>query len=127
MARAVAWAVFVLGLVHIVFGIARFEVPLTEAYLEGFSGKFYSPEIRRTAFWFIICGPLFMLVGHIAIHAVAIRDLKLLKLIGIYMLVFSLVAVAAFPVSPLWGPLLLSLPLIAAGFGLIPVRKSAAA
>jgi hypothetical protein len=121
MARTVAWAVFLLGLAHIVFGIARFEVPLSEAILEGFSGRFYKPEIRRTAFWFITCGLLFMLVGHIAIHAVAIRDLELLKVIGIYMLVFSLVAVAAFPVSPLWGPLLLSLPLIAVGLGLIPI------
>jgi Family of unknown function (DUF6463) len=122
MTKTVAWAVFVLGLAHIVFGIARFEAPLTEAVNEGFSGKFSSPEVRRTAFWFIACGPLYMLIGHIAIHAVAIRDLKLLKVIGVYMLAFSSVGVAAFPVSPLWAPLLLSLPLIAAGYGLLPAE-----
>jgi uncharacterized protein DUF6463 len=122
MTRAVAWAVFALGFVHIVFGIARFKVPLMEALLEGFSGKFAPHEIRRTAFWFVMCGPLFMLVGHVAIHAVAIGDLKVLKVIGIYMLPFSLVGVAAFPVSPLWGPLLLSLPLIAGSYGLLSLR-----
>jgi hypothetical protein len=125
MTKAVAWAVFALGLIHIAFGIIRFEVPLTEAVLEGFSGKFAVPEIRRTAFWFLMCGPLFMLVGHIAIHAVAIQDRRILKLIGLYMLCFSLVGVIAFPLSPMWAGLLLSLPLIAAGYGALPLSKSA--
>jgi hypothetical protein len=119
MAKAVAWAVFALGVAHIIFGILRFREPLTVAVLAGFSGQFMLPEIRRTAFWFLMCGPMFMLVGHLAIHAVAQGDDDTLRLIGIYMLVPSLVGVVAFPVSPLWAPLLLSLPLIAAGYGFI--------
>jgi uncharacterized membrane protein HdeD (DUF308 family) len=117
MSKISAWAVFLLGIVHIVFGILRFKVPLTAAVADGFFGQFYLPELRRTAFWFLMAGPLFMLAGHIAIHAVAVGDLRVLRLIGGYMLVSSLVGVAAFPVSPLWAPLLLSLPLIAASYG----------
>lgn len=115
MVKIVAWAVFGLGLAHIIFGIMRFKVPLTDALLAGFSGQFVVPEIRRTAFWFLMCGPMFMLAGHLAIHAVAMDDVRTLKLIGYYMFAASLVGVAAFPASPLWAPLLLSLPLIAAG------------
>lgn len=119
MAKIVAWAAFGLGVAHIIFGIVRFKAPLAEALQAGFSGHFMLPEIRRTAFWFLMCGPLFMLAGHLAIHAVALGDGKTLKLIGYYMLAPSLVGVAAFPVSPLWAPLVLALPLIAAGYGWI--------
>jgi uncharacterized membrane protein HdeD (DUF308 family) len=119
MAKTIAWAVFALGVIHIIFGIARFKAPLIDAVLAGFSGQFMMPEIRRTAFWFLMCGPLFMLAGHLAIHAVTAGDTRTLKVIGYYMLVSSIVGVAAFPASPLWAPLLLSLPLIAAGYSLI--------
>ena len=119
MTKVTAWAVLILGIVHIVFGILRFKEPLSDALLSGFIGRFAEPEIRRTAFWFLMCGPLFMLAGHIAIHAAASGDRELLKIIGTYMLAVSIVGVFAFPVSPLWAPLLLSLPLIAAGYGKI--------
>ncbi len=119
MAKTVAWAVFALGGAHIIFGILRFREPLTEALLAGFSGQFMLPEIRRTAFWFLICGPMIMLAGHLALHAVEQGDLRALRLIGYYMLASSIVGVTSFPVSPLWAPLLLSLPLIAAGYGFI--------
>lgn len=116
MARIAAWAVLSLGIAHIVFGLLRFRSPLAAALADGFVGQFAAPEIRRTAFWFLMSGPLFMLIGHLALHAVAAGDLVSLRLIGGYLLLASLVGVAAFPVSPLWGPLLLSLPLLAAGW-----------
>jgi hypothetical protein len=117
MSKAVAWAVFALGVAHILFGIVRFKAPLFDAVMAGFSGQFASPEIRRTAFWFILMGPMLMLAGHLALHAVAVGDLKVLKLIGSYMLVVAAVGVVAFPVSPLWAPLVLAPLLIAAGYG----------
>ena len=120
MSNAVAWAVFILGIAHIVFGIARFKGPLAEAVVDGFVGQFKAPEVRRTAFWFLMCGPLLMLVGHIALHAVAVGDLALLRVIGTYALVSSVVGVAAFPRSPLWALFFLSPLLIAAGYGLLP-------
>lgn len=120
MSQAVAWAVFALGVAHIVFGILRFKAPLAEALSAGFIGRFEETEVRRTAFWFIMCGPLLMLVGHIAVRAVALGDHSLLKVIGTYALVSSIVGIMAFPKSPLWVLLGLSVSLIAAGFGLLP-------
>lgn len=117
MSRVVAWAVFALGLSHIIFGVLRYKAPLLEAAMAGFSGQFFLPEIRRTAFWFILAGPMFMLVGHLAIHAVAVKDLRVLRVIGWYMLLVAAVGVAAFPVSPLWAPLALAPLLLAAGYG----------
>jgi uncharacterized membrane protein HdeD (DUF308 family) len=119
MARVTAWAILILGFIHVVFGVIRFKVPIAEAWAAGFIGQFMMPEIRRTTFWFIMYGPLLMLVGHFAIHAVEISDLKLLKLIGVYMLASSVVGVFSFPVSGFLVTLLLSLLLLAAGYDLI--------
>lgn len=120
MSNIVAWVLFALGITHIVFGIVRFKVPFAEAVSAGFVGQFKVPEIRRTAFWFLMCGPLLVLAGHTAVHAVAVGDLALLKVIGTYTLVSSVVGVTAFPKSPFWASLLVSPLLIAAGYGLLP-------
>jgi uncharacterized membrane protein HdeD (DUF308 family) len=115
MTKTIAWAVFVLGLAHIVFGVLRFQAPLAEAVAAGFFDQFRETEARRTAFWFLMCGPLLMLVGHLALRAVARGDRAALRVIGSYALVTSLVGVAAFPRSPLWALFVLSLLLVAAG------------
>jgi Family of unknown function (DUF6463) len=119
MINAVAWFIFALGIGHIIYGLIKFKSPVADAISAGFIGKFYAPEIRRTAFWFLIFGPLFMLAGHVAIHAVSVGDLALLKILGIYSFVTAAIGVAAFPKSPFWAALIASPFLIAAGYGLI--------
>ncbi len=120
MINAVAWFMFVLGIGHIIYGLIKFKSPVTDAISAGFVGKFYAPEVRRTAFWFLIFGPLMMLAGHVSIHAVAVGDLALLKILGIYSFVTALIGIAAFPKSPFWAALIASPFLIAAGYGLLP-------
>ncbi len=120
MSNVVAWAMFALGITHIVFGIFRFKVPLAEAVSAGFVGQFKVPELRRTAFWFLMCGPLLMLAGHIAVHAVAVGDLALLRVVGTYALITAVIGVTAFPKSPFLALLVISPLLIAAGYGLLP-------
>lgn len=117
MAKGIAWALFFTGVAHIVFGLIRFKLPLTDAVSAGFIGQFKEPELRRTAFWFMMCGPLLMLAGHLAIRAVAAGDVAMLQILGVYALAAAVVGIAAFPVSPLWSLLLLSLLLIGAGRG----------
>jgi hypothetical protein len=122
MVNTAAWLMFLLGLVHIVFGLVRFKVPVCEAVLAGFIGRFAMPEVRRTAFWFLIFGPLLMLAGHVGIHAVERGDLALLKILGLYAFVTALIGAAAFPKSPFWVALCLAPVLIAAGYGWLPLR-----
>jgi len=117
MANTIAWLLFALGVAHIVFGLVKFRVPLGEVVAGGFIGQFKFSEARRTAFWFVIFGPLLMLVGHAAIHAVAMGDLAFVKVIGIYTLVVSLIGIAAFPKSPFLASLVVSTLLIAVGYG----------
>ncbi len=117
MAKGIAWTTFALGIVHIVFGILKFKEPLAQAVYAGFFDQFRGHDARRAAFWFLMCGPLLMLVGHMAIRAVAAGDPAVLKVMGVYALIASVVGIAAFPASPLWSLLLLSLLLIAAGDG----------
>ena len=119
MAHVAAWLMFFLGIAHIVFGLIRFKEPVADAVSDGFIGRFAVPEVRRTAFWFLIFGPMLMLAGHVGIHAAAQGDLALLRILGIYALVIAIVGVAAFPKSPFWAPLLVAPVLIAAGFGLL--------
>jgi uncharacterized membrane protein HdeD (DUF308 family) len=114
MSKAAAWSIVVLGLVHIVFGLLRFKAPLADALAAGFVDQFRPSEARRAAFWFLMCGPLLVLVGQLALRAVAAGDAGVLRLIGCYTLGAGLVGVAAFPASPLWSLLLLSLVLLAA-------------
>jgi Family of unknown function (DUF6463) len=71
MANVAAWFMFVLGVGHIVYGLIKFKSPVAEAVSAGFIGQFKTPEVRRTAFWFLIFGPMLMLAGHVGIHAVA--------------------------------------------------------
>jgi len=108
-----AWALVALGLVHIAFGFVRFKLPLAEAFNAGFVDQFKHSEARRAAFWFLMCGPLLVLAGHLALRALAAGDPGALRVIGFYALGSSLVGIAAFPASPLWSLLLLSLVLIA--------------
>ena len=119
MAHCISWALFALGVAHIAFGLVRFRTALTEACVAGFIGQFKAPEVRRTAFWFLICGALLMATGQVAVHAVAVADLWVLKVTGVYLLVTCGVGVAAFPKSPLWAPLVLSPFFILAGYGVL--------
>jgi uncharacterized protein DUF6463 len=120
VANVVAWVLFALGVGHIAYGLVKFNVPLSEAFAAGFVGQFMAPEVRRTAFWFLVVGPLLMLAGHAAVHAVATADLALLKLIGFYVLAISILGVSAFPLTPFLATLIVSPLLIAAGYGLLP-------
>ena len=119
MTSSVAWFIFVLGIAHIICGLVKFKSPVAEALSAGFIGQFAAPEIRRTAFWFLIFGPLLMLAGHVAIHASATGDLELLKILGIYSFVTAHIGVIAFPRSPFWATLVASPLLVAAGYGLL--------
>ena len=113
-----AWSLLLLGVGHIAFGFTKFKEPLLEAVQAGFVGQFKKPEIRRTAFWFIIFGVPLMLAGHAAIHALGIGDLALIRIIGFYVFVASLVGISAFPKSPFPASLVVAIMLLAAGYGL---------
>jgi hypothetical protein len=119
MSIVVAWTLFALGLAHIAFGITKFKAPFAAAVSAGFVGQFRSHEDRRTALWFTILGPLFMLAGNVAIHAVKIGDLAQLKIVGFYVLFTSIICVVAVPRSGFWATLIVSPLLIAAGYGLV--------
>ena len=121
MANAAAWFMFLLGIGHIVFGLVRYKGPVADALAAGFIGKFAKPEVRRTAFWFLILGPLLMLAGQVGIHAVAQGDLVLLRLLGIYAFITAVLGAAAFPKSPFWAPMLVAPVLIAVGYGWLPL------
>jgi len=120
MSLVVVWLLFALGVAHVLVGLIKFQVPLSEAAAAGFVGKFQAPEVRRTAFWFTLFGVPLMLAGHVAVRAVGAGDLGLVKVVGVYVLVTALIGVMAIPRSPFWIALGLSPLLVAAGFGLLP-------
>ena len=108
MSRVLAWSLFLLGLAHLVFGLLRFKEPLLEALSAGFIDQFKHSDARRAAFWFLMCGPMLMLLGHLSVRAVDAGDTSILKTIGAYGAVCAMVGIAAFPTSPLWTLLVLS-------------------
>ncbi|MEQ1508528.1 MAG: DUF6463 family protein [Myxococcota bacterium] len=116
----VAWLLFALGVTHLAFGVVRFRGPIAEAWAAGFVGQFAAPEARRTAFWFLVVGPLLMALGQIAVHAVRTGDRWPLGVIGGYLLATSVVGVAAFPKSPFWATLALAPLFVAGALGVVP-------
>jgi uncharacterized protein DUF6463 len=114
-----AWVLVVLGLGHTVVGLVGFKKPLAEAVSAGFVGQFVGYPDRRTAFWFMIFGPLLVMVGHTAIHAAHASDRELLKVIGFYLLAISAIGSLAQPTSPFWAGLVSALVFIGAGYGRI--------
>jgi hypothetical protein len=119
MANLLAWVLFALGIGHIAYACVKFKAPLLAAVAAGFMGQFKEPEVRRTAFWFFIFGPLLMLAGHAAVHAAAVGDLALLRIVSTYALATSVLGVAALPRSPFLVALPVSALLLACGYGLL--------
>src|SRR6516225_6029036 len=111
-----AWILVVLGLGHIAVGVVVFKKPLAEAMYAGFVGQFEHYPDQRAAFWFMIFGPLLIMGGHLAIHAVKTEDVGLLKIIGFYLLAVAAVGSLAMPQSPFWVGLIVSLVFIGAGY-----------
>ncbi len=121
MAHTVAWLLVVLGMGHIAYGLRTYGAPLRAAWAAGYIGQFAATEERRTAFWFMIFGPLLVLAGHAALHAAAVGDMALLSILGGYLLLTGVLGAAAFPKSPFWAALAAGPLLIAAGRGWLPL------
>ena len=119
MSPLLPWTLFALGLGHLLFGAIRFRHPLRDALADGFIGKFGEPEVRRSALWFMLFGPLLMLAGQVAIHAVSINDAYLVRLVGFYLLAVSAIGALALPKSPFLAALVIALLHVALGYGLV--------
>jgi len=120
MAIIAAWILVGLGLGHIAVGVVMFKRPLAGVVRAGFVGQFVSHPDRRAAFWFMIFGPLLIMGGHLAIHAVNTADAGLLRILGFYLLGVGLVGSLALPKSPFWVGLGSAAVFIGAGYGLVP-------
>lgn len=114
-----AWLLLALGVGHIAYAFGKFRAPLLEGLSAGTVGQFGAPELRRTAFWFTMFGPLLMLAGQVALHAAQTADFGLFRIVGAYLLGVSLVGAIALPKSPFLIGLLISSLLVAASYKLI--------
>jgi hypothetical protein len=113
---AAMWALVVLGVLHVVMGLVRFRESFAAVWREGVVGKFKKDDARRVAFWFTIAGPLLIAVGHLGVRAVYAADFEVVRIIGIYLFVTSMLGVISFPKSPFWATLVLSLVLLTGGY-----------
>lgn len=117
LATVSSWALVTLGVAHIAFGIVKYRVPFRQALFSGFVGQFAAPEVRRSAFWFVMFGIPLLLAGHVAVHAVGHGDLALLELVANYVAASSLIGVVAFPKSPFALSLIVAVMLVLASHG----------
>jgi Family of unknown function (DUF6463) len=119
MANFASWALLILGVAHVLFGFVKFRTPLLASVRAGFIGKFSSSELQRTAFWFVIFGPLLMMVGHLCIRAAAVEDYETIRIVGLYATLVSIVGISAFPKSPFIVSLVVALMLVAVGYRIL--------
>lgn len=111
-----SWSLFALGVVHIAYGWIRLPA-LREAMAGGGVQQFGKTEGRRTALWFVLFGPMLMLAGQVAAHAVTAGDLGLVRLVGAYLLGVSLAGALALPRPPFVAGMLIAALLLAGGAG----------
>ena len=116
MKTKLAWLLFALGIGHVGYAFAKFGAPLLEGLAAGVIGQFGAPEIRRTAFWFTMFGPLLMFAGQVAVYAASKSDLHLYRLVGFYLLAVSAIGVIVIPASPFLVGLVISALIVAAGY-----------
>ncbi|UBV44490.1 DUF6463 family protein (plasmid) [Deinococcus taeanensis] len=119
MTLVASWLLFLLGIAHVLFGMARYRPHFQEAFSEGFVGRFSGEYGRALAFWFTIMGLPLALIGFLAAHLVSIGDLGTVKIIGFALLMTAVTGVLAFPKSPLWLLVLLSPIFVLGGYEVI--------
>lgn len=119
MTTTLAWLLFALGVGHLGYAFFKFKEPLLAGISAGIVGQFGFPEVRRTAFWFTVFGPLLMFAGQVAVHAASTGDVALYRLVGFYLLAISAVGMLALPKSPFLVGLLISALIVAAGYGFL--------
>lgn len=117
MTTTLAWFLFALGVGHIGYAFVKFRAPLLEGLSAGVIGQFGAPEVRRTAFWFTMFGPLLMLAGQVAVHAAEIGDVGLYRMVGLYLLFVSTMGTIVNPKSPFLVDFLISALIVATGYG----------
>lgn len=119
MTSEFAWLLLALGFAHIGYAFIKFRAPLLAGIAAGITGQFGAPEERRTAFWFLMFGPLLVFAGHVAVLAASSGDLALYRLVGFYLLGISALGLLALPKSPFLAGVIISALMLAAGFGLL--------
>lgn len=117
LATVSSWALLALGAAHVVVGAVKYRRPLADAVAAGFVNGFAAPDLRRTAFWFVMFGLPLLLAGHLAVRAAGAADLATLRLIGGHVFATALIGTAAFPRSPFPVALVVALLLCLAGHG----------
>lgn len=116
-AHIASLSLFALGILHMLYGAARFHRVLGAMLRDGSANGLSGSDEGRLAFWFIAFGLPLALCGHLAWRAARAGDLSTLGLIGLYACVAAIAGVIVFPRSPLWGLLAVSIMLLAVGHG----------
>ena len=105
-----AGAVILIGGVgHIVTGMVVFRAQLAAIVRDGFVNAILPHFDRRAAFWFMLFGAMVAMAGHVVLHAVALGDTHLLRIVGWYLLGVSTIGTLAMTRSPSWGLIVISL------------------
>jgi hypothetical protein len=113
----VAGAVTLLGGVgRIVTGLVIFRPQLSAILRDGLVNAVLPHFDRRAAFWFILIGAMVAMAGHVILHAVALGDAHLLRIVGWYLLAVSTIGTLAMTRSPSWGLIVIALIVLGSAY-----------
>jgi hypothetical protein len=90
------------GIGHALVGVALFYEALAAILREGFFNAIAPHMDREAAFWFLLLGPVWFLLGQVVNRAVSHRDTRLLGLLGWHVLVVGVVGAMLMPISGFW-------------------------
>ncbi|QVQ55018.1 hypothetical protein J4H86_18940 [Spiractinospora alimapuensis] len=93
------------GAAHIVYGAVLYRDALGDIARRGFVNAVPDFGDRATAFWFVTCGSMFMLCGHLLRSAEKAGDLDAQRDAGAALTAIGAVGSAAMPASGFWAVL----------------------
>jgi hypothetical protein len=117
MIRTVARCLVAIGIVHSLFGLVLYRAPLSAIAGEGFVATVLPPHVdREAAFWFVLFGPILVMLGQVVGRAARRDDAGIVRLIGAWLLAGGMVGVIVMPVSGFWLLIAVGLATIRAAF-----------
>jgi uncharacterized membrane protein YhaH (DUF805 family) len=99
--RWIGCYLIVLGVVHIVTGLILYRQPLADIVRSGVWNAVDPHFDRNTAFWFLVAGALFMLMGGLA-NSLESRRLHPPRAVGYGLALLAMLGVILMPISGFW-------------------------
>jgi Family of unknown function (DUF6463) len=103
MIRIIERCLVVIGIGHSLLGLVLYRAPLAAIAGDGFVATVLPAHVdRQAAFWFVLFGPILVMLGQIVGRAARRDDAGIVRVVGLWLLAAGIVGVVMMPLSGFW-------------------------